>query len=217
MATRSRLSPQLHEMPNCPRSLTQQALELMDVPVSRGLRSSAEVKAFLAGIDAVRENPYKLRDMTPAVSRIIRAIERGETICVYGDFDADGVTATALLVTALQAAGGRVGPYIPDRVDEGYGLNLDALERIATRAQLVITVDCGIRSIVEVARAVQLGLDVIVTDHHSVGPQLPAALAVINPRRKDCPSKFDRLAGVVWPTGWHKLSCVLWRKKKGAA
>ena len=169
---------------------------LLQVLYNRGLRSSAEVKAFLAGIDAVRENPYKLRDMTPAVSRIIRAIERGETICVYGDFDADGVTATALLVTALQAAGGRVGPYIPDRVDEGYGLNLDALERIATRAQLVITVDCGIRSIVEVARAVQLGLDVIVTDHHSVGPQLPAALAVINPRRKDCPSKFDRLAGV---------------------
>ena len=169
---------------------------LLQVLYNRGLRSGAEVTAFLAGIDAIRENPYKLRDMAPAVNRIVKAIERGETICVYGDFDADGVTATALLVTALQAAGGRVGPYIPDRVDEGYGLNLEAIDRIAARAQLIITVDCGIRSIHEVAHAVQLGIDVIVTDHHSVGPQLPPALAVINPRRLDCSSGFDRLAGV---------------------
>ncbi|MCB0185817.1 MAG: single-stranded-DNA-specific exonuclease RecJ, partial [Caldilineaceae bacterium] len=114
----------------------------------------------------------------------------------YGDFDADGVTATALLVSALQAAGGRVGPYIPDRVDEGYGLNLEAIERIAQQATLLVTVDCGMRSVAEVALAKTLGLDVIITDHHSVGPVLPPALAVINPRRKDCPSNFDRLAGV---------------------
>ncbi|MFN8486395.1 MAG: single-stranded-DNA-specific exonuclease RecJ [Caldilineaceae bacterium] len=187
----------IHEV--APPSFLQESPEhhlLLQVLYNRGLRTSADVKAFLAGIDALRENPYKLRDMTPAVNRIVKAIERGETICVYGDFDADGVTATALLVTALQAAGGRVGPYIPDRVDEGYGLNLEAMDRIAARAQLMITVDCGIRSIQEVAHAVQLGMDVIVTDHHSVGPQLPPALAVINPRRNDCPSGFDRLAGV---------------------
>jgi single-stranded-DNA-specific exonuclease len=96
----------------------------------------------------------------------------------------------------LQALGGRVGPYIPDRVDEGYGLNVDAIVRIAEQAQLLITVDCGIRSLSEVACAVEHKLDVIVTDHHSVGKELPPALAVINPRRPDCPSKFDRLAGV---------------------
>ncbi len=169
---------------------------LLQVLYNRGLRSAPEVKAFLSGVNAVRENPYKLRDMALAVTRIVHAIERGETICVYGDFDADGVTSTALLVTALQAAGGRVGPYIPDRVDEGYGLNCEALDKIAMQATLLITVDCGIRSVVEVAHAMQLGMDVIVTDHHSVGPALPPALAVINPRRKDCPSKFDRLAGV---------------------
>jgi single-stranded-DNA-specific exonuclease len=169
---------------------------LVQVLYNRGLNSAAEINAFLRGIDAVQENPYKLRDMAPAVARIVEAIDRGETICVYGDFDADGVTATALLVSALQAAGGRVGPYIPDRVDEGYGLNLDAIERIAQQANLIITVDCGIRSLREVARAVELGLDVIVTDHHSVGPALPGALAVVNPRRKDCMGNAARLAGV---------------------
>ncbi len=187
----------IHEI--APDSFVQASPEhplLLQVLYNRGLRTSSDTKNFLSGADAVRENPYKLRDMTPAVTRIVHAIERGETMCVYGDFDADGVTSTALLVTALQAAGGRVGPYIPDRVDEGYGLNLEAIERIAKQAKLMITVDCGIRSLAEVARAIQLGLDVIVTDHHSVGPQLPGALAVINPRRKDCPSKFDRLAGV---------------------
>ncbi len=169
---------------------------LAQVLYNRGLQSSEEVKAFLTLDDAVRENPYKLIDMTPAVTRLIRAIETGETICVYGDFDADGVTATALLVSALQAAGGRVGPYIPDRVDEGYGLNLEAIDKIAQQAKLIVTVDCGMRSIAEVERAKRLGIDVIITDHHSVGPSLPPALAVINPRRKDCPSRFDRLAGV---------------------
>jgi len=173
---------------------------LVQVLYNRGLRTAEEVTAFLNRIDAVKENPYRLRDMTPAVARLLRAIEKGETICVYGDFDADGVTATALLVTALQAAGGRVGPYIPDRVDEGYGLNLEAIERIANnpdaKTKVLVTVDCGIRSVHEVARAVAAGLDVIITDHHTVGPQLPPALAVINPRRKDCPSRFERLAGV---------------------
>lgn len=169
---------------------------LAQVLYNRGLQSPAEVSAFLMLDDAVRENPYKFADMTPAVTRIVRAIETGETICVYGDFDADGVTATALLVSALQAAGGHVGPYIPDRVDEGYGLNLDAIDRIAQQAQLIITVDCGMRSIAEVERAQRLGVDVIITDHHSVGPTLPPALAVINPRRKDCPSRSVRLAGV---------------------
>ena len=169
---------------------------LVQVLYNRGLRTADAMVRFLASGVAVQENPYRLRDMVPAVSRILQAIDRGETICVYGDFDADGVTSTALLVNALQAAGGRVGPYIPDRVDEGYGLNADAITRIGRQASLIITVDCGIRSVAEVAHAGALGIDVIVTDHHSVGPVLPPAVAVINPRRVDCTSGYERLAGV---------------------
>ena len=169
---------------------------LTQVLYNRGLRSAEAIQEFLTHADAIKENPYRMRDMANAVQRIVRAIEKGETICVYGDFDADGVSSTALLVTALQLAGGKVGPYIPDRFDEGYGLNNDAITRIASKAQLLITVDCGIRSIPEVVHANQAGLDVIITDHHTVGAELPPALAVINPRRPDCPSKFDRLAGV---------------------
>ena len=169
---------------------------LLQVLYNRGLRTPERVSEFLVSEDAVVENPYALGDMRPAVARILQAIERRETICVYGDFDADGVCATALLVTALQSAGGRVGPYIPDRVDEGYGLNMDALTVIAEKAHLLITVDCGIRSIPEVEHANQLGMDVIITDHHSIGAMLPPAVAVINPQRQDVPNPTTRLAGV---------------------
>lgn len=169
---------------------------LLQVLYNRGLRQPREIRAFLERDDAVIENPYRLPDMEPAVARLLQAIARQETICVYGDFDADGVAATALLVSTLQLVGARVGPYIPDRVDEGYGLNMEAIATIATKAQLLVTVDCGIRSLNEVAYARRLGLDVIVTDHHSIGRDLPPALAVINPRRSDRPATFDRLAGV---------------------
>lgn len=167
---------------------------LVQVLYHRGLTSA--IAAFLAGRRAVRENPYRLRDMAVAVTRILRAIEVGETICVYSDFDADGVTATTLLVSTLRIAGAHVGSYIPDRVDEGYGLNVEAIEHIAGQAKLIITVDCGMRSVAQVQRACALGLDVIITDHHSLGSEMPPALALINPRRPDCPSKFERLAGV---------------------
>ena len=169
---------------------------LLQVLYNRGLRTPRQVRNFLTGEDAVLENPFRLCDMENAAARILSAIRREETICVYGDFDADGVCATALLVSALQCIGGRVGPYIPDRVDEGYGLNLDALSAIAAKAKLLITVDCGIRSVAEVAHARALGMDVIITDHHSIGPVLPPALAVINPRRHQGDGGFDRLAGV---------------------
>ncbi|MBX2997584.1 MAG: single-stranded-DNA-specific exonuclease RecJ [Caldilineaceae bacterium] len=170
---------------------------LLQIVYNRGVWDAAAVAGFLNGEDALLENPYRLKDMDAAVARIMRAIEKKEVICVYGDFDADGVTATTLLVEALQAAGGRVGAYIPDRVDEGYGLNISSIEeRIAGKAKLLITVDCGIRSLAEIAAAVKMGIDVIITDHHSVGPDLPPALAVINPQRADCGSSFKRLAGV---------------------
>ena len=163
---------------------------------SRGVQAPDEVEAFLAGVARV-DNPFRIAGMNEAVERIRRAIRNGERIAVYGDFDADGVTATALMVQTLSALGAFVRPYIPHRVDEGYGLNNSALSELAREGQqLIITVDCGIRAVDEVAFANRLGLDVIVTDHHSVGAELPPALAVINPKRADCDYLFKGLAGV---------------------
>jgi single-stranded-DNA-specific exonuclease len=163
---------------------------------NRGIDNPADVEAFLAG-ETRLDDPFRIKGVNEAVTRIRRAIRQGERMVVYGDFDADGVTATALLVQALGALGGFVRPYIPHRVDEGYGLNNNALAELAREGQqLVITVDCGIRSVDEVAFANRLGLDVIVTDHHSIGPALPPALAAINPKRPDCPYPFKGLAGV---------------------
>jgi single-stranded-DNA-specific exonuclease len=134
--------------------------------------------------------------MSEAVSRLRDAIRRGERIAVYGDFDTDGVTATALLVQTLSALGAQVEPYIPHRVDEGYGLNLDALRHLWQQGiRVVVTVDCGIRSIPEVTEASK-GLDLIVTDHHSVGEELPPAVAIINPKQPGCRYPFKDLAGV---------------------
>ena len=168
---------------------------LLQALYNRGMRTAEEMSAFLANDDAVQENPFRLKDMTTAVERIIRAIESGERLCVYGDFDADGVCATAVLVSALQAVGAQAGAYIPNRVDEGYGLNTEAIALIAGKADILITVDCGIRAVEEIAYARSLGMDVIVTDHHTIGATLPPALAVVNPRRSDDAGGFTRLAG----------------------
>ena len=192
-------SKRWEQYPAAPINFLQDSPEhpiLLQILYNRGIREPEQIASFLDGADAVQENPFRLKDMYRAVQRIVTAIDKKETICVYGDFDADGVTATALLVSALQRAGAQVGGYIPDRVDEGYGLNVEAIERISQQATLLVTVDCGIRSLEEVAVARRLGMDVIVTDHHSVGKELPAALAVINPRRSDDRSTFDSLAGV---------------------
>lgn len=162
----------------------------------RGYTTPAAISAFLADGAAASVNPFALSDMDRAVERIVRAIDAQEIICVYGDFDADGVTATALLAIALQAAGAKVGVYIPERVDEGYGLNLEAIGRVAQKANLIVTVDCGMRSLAEVAHANALGVDVVITDHHSLGDVLPAAVAVVNPRRQGCPDDDAQLSGV---------------------
>jgi single-stranded-DNA-specific exonuclease len=169
---------------------------VVQILYNRNVREPEQVRAFLAQ-DTLLHDPFHLQGMEVAVARIVRAVYNGERIAVYGDFDADGVTATALLTQTLQALGATVTPYIPDRVEEGYGLNTDALDKLAQRgADLIITVDCGIRSADEVAHGNRLGLDIIVTDHHSVGPELPPALAVINPRQPGCGYPFKDLAGV---------------------
>jgi len=163
---------------------------------NRGLTSREEIDDFMAC--RIRDdNPFALAGMNEAVARIRLAIKREEKIAIYGDFDADGVTATALLVETLCALGGQAQPYIPDRVDEGYGINCGALKRLADEGvTLVVTVDCGIRSVEEIAYGRRLGLDIIVTDHHSVGHTLPPAVACINPRRLDSKYPFRELAGV---------------------
>lgn len=161
---------------------------------NRGFEDPRAAHEFLNG-KSLNDDPFQLKDMDAAVSRINVAIRERQPIAVYGDFDADGVCATALMVQTLRALGGDVKPYIPNRADEGYGLNAPALECLAGRGvKLVITVDCGIRAIAEVAAGNSAGLDIIVTDHHSIGPELPPALAVINPRQDGCPGEA-RLAG----------------------
>lgn len=163
---------------------------------NRGITAPQDVQDFLAGARP-EDNPFRLKGMSEAVTRLRQAIRRGELVAIYGDFDADGVTATALLVETLSALGAKVKPYIPHRVDEGYGLNIGALRQLASQGVgVVVTVDCGIRSATEVSCGRKLGLDLIITDHHSVGEEIPPALAVINPKQPDCPYPFKDLAGV---------------------
>lgn len=183
------------------RRLSSLPAVLVQILYNRGLTDPAHVQAFLDGRYLEKDDPFLLPDMEKAVTRIEQAIARGERIVVYGDFDADGVTATVLLVEALRLMGlarNQAQPYIPDRVDEGYGLNAEALTRLRQEkeADLVVTVDCGIRSVAEVEHANAIGLDVIVTDHHSVGKKLPPAVAVVNPKREASAYPETGLAGV---------------------
>jgi len=172
---------------------------LVQVLYNRGITGREQVAAFLDPNPPLR-NPLeapKLKGLDKAVARLRRAIQHHEPVAVYGDYDVDGVTATALLTQALTALGADARPYIPDRVDEGYGLNKEALRKLKDMGvRLVVTVDCGIRSPVEVAFGNELGLDLIVTDHHSVADELPQALACINPKQNNCPYPSKELAGV---------------------
>ncbi len=166
---------------------------------NRGVTSQIQVADFLNPDPPIR-NPLeapKLKGLDKAVARLRRAIQQREPVAVYGDYDVDGVTATALLTQTLSALGAAAHPYIPDRVDEGYGLNKDALAKLHGQGvRVVVTVDCGIRSPQEVVFGNELGLDLIVTDHHAVAADVPPALACINPRQSDCPYPFKDLAGV---------------------
>lgn len=164
----------------------------------RELRDPEAVRAFLdADYKHGLHDPFRMRGIPEASARIAQAIERGEPMAVYGDFDTDGVTAVTLLVQALTAMGGTIRPYIPHRTREGYGLNGQAIHQLAAEGvRLLITVDCGISNVSEVAEATRLGLDVIVTDHHTPPAELPAALAVVNPKQPDCAYPYKQLVGV---------------------
>ncbi len=151
---------------------------------------------FQAGYSKLAD-PFLIKDMDRAVERIKLALTRRERIAIYGDFDADGVTACSLLVQFLRAVGGDVVPRIPHRVDEGYGLNPAALRRLAAQnVRVVITVDCGISNLAEVELARELGMDVIITDHHRPPPDLPRALATLNVRQTGDLYPYKGLAGV---------------------
>ncbi|MBI5929322.1 MAG: single-stranded-DNA-specific exonuclease RecJ [Chloroflexi bacterium] len=169
---------------------------LAQVLYNRGLTTPQNASSFLSG-DLPLHDPMQMLGMGKAVGRIRQAIKRKEKIVIYGDFDADGVTSTAVLVTTIRALGGVVEHYIPNRIDEGYGLNTPALLELARRGtKLVVTVDCGIRSVEEVQAGRDAGLDIIVTDHHSIGEIIPPAYAVLNPKQVNCPYPEDMLAGV---------------------
>ncbi len=167
---------------------------LAQVLINRGFQKPEAARSFLYDKKTTHD-PFDMPDMEKAVQRILKGIKQQERMIVYGDFDADGVTSTTLMVQALKTLGADAHPYIPHRVDEGYGLNSPALEGIAKDgATLVITVDCGIRSVQEVEDGKAAGLDIIITDHHSLGPQMPQAYAVINPKIDGY--REDMLAGV---------------------
>lgn len=163
----------------------------------RGVADADSGRRFLAATLADIRDPLLLRGMSEAVERLGRARHLGETVCVYGDYDVDGITATAMLVDFLRAAGFSCFYHIPHRLDDGYGLSAESIGAVAAQgARVIVTVDCGISAVAEAAYAASLGIDLIITDHHLPGPELPLACAVIDPLRPSCPYPFKALAGV---------------------
>ena len=164
---------------------------------NRGITSSAEADSFLKADERLSIDPFLLPDMHAAVNRVFKALFSGEKIAIYGDFDADGITATALLVQGLTALGGDVVPYIPHRLYEGYGLKVAALEKLRKQGvTLVITVDTGITAFTECEKAHKMGMDILITDHHVPLEKLPAAKIIVDPKRTDSQCPFIDFAGV---------------------
>ncbi len=164
---------------------------------NRGFEENEAAERFVNGEVLGSTDPFLMIGMDAAVRRLHQAVTSGESVAVYGDYDVDGVTSTALLVEFLSLLDVVARPYIPNRFDEGYGLNMEALQQLADeRVNLVITVDCGVRSVAEVAFANTLGLDMILSDHHHPGETLPPAVAVINPKQEGDPYPEKYLAGV---------------------
>lgn len=162
----------------------------------RGINTRDAIEDFLSN-DSELASPFEIKDMDKAVGRIKRAIEEGEPVCVYGDYDADGVTSTTLMYSYLETVGANVMYYIPSREDEGYGMNIKAVDFLNEKGiKLIITVDNGIAAINEISYAKSLGIDTVVTDHHMPVGELPDACAVVDLHRSDCNSRFKQLSGV---------------------
>jgi len=170
---------------------------LAQILVNRGIKSQQDALHFLSPSLSSLHDPLQLPDMQMAVQRIWQAVLDKEKVLVFGDYDVDGITSTALMLMTLHTLGLEASYYIPDRIEEGYGFNLQGIQKaIAYKASLIITVDCGISAIEEVKKAVSYGIDVIITDHHLPLTKLPEAIAVINPNRYDSSYPFKTLAGV---------------------
>lgn len=188
--------------PGAPQELIQAMPELEPLIVNllyqRGITAPEQIQAFFTNnYRAGMHDPFLLHGMQAAARRIVQAINNQEAIAVYGDFDTDGVTAVTLLTQTITAMGGNIRPYIPHRMREGYGLNSEAIDQLNTEGiRLLITVDCGISNSVEVEHANSVGIDVIVTDHHTPPDLLPNALAIVNPKLVDCPYPYKQLVGV---------------------
>ncbi len=165
--------------------------------LKNGITTKQEVQTFLNPTRNDFYDPFLMPDMKEAVNRILKAIDLQEKVVIYGDYDADGITSITVLKKFLAERGLEVGQYIPNRLDEGYGLNKNAIDYIKSQGyNLMITVDCGISGIDEIEYATNLGIEVIVTDHHEPGEEIPKCLAVIDAKRKDNIYPFNQLAGV---------------------
>ena len=170
--------------------------EIGQILKNRGINSEEDAEIFInPSLDYLRD-PFLMRDMEKAVYRIEYAIENNQNIWIYGDYDVDGVSSTSVLCLYFDSIGFPVKYYIPNRLEEGYGINEDAIGVLKNQGcDLLISVDCGITSVKEVELANQLGIDVIITDHHEVQDEIPNAYAVINPKQKNCNYPFDMLCG----------------------
>jgi single-stranded-DNA-specific exonuclease len=170
---------------------------LVQLLYNRGVTRPQDFPSFLASDTSLMADPFRLPDMEAAVNRIYRALLAGETIGVYGDFDADGITATAVLVQGITLLGNKAIPYIPHRQTEGHGLTTTVLKKLRDQGvTLVITVDCGVTDVTETKKADKMGMDIIITDHHSPLEEVPEAIAVIDPKMKNSTYPYTTLAGV---------------------
>ncbi len=190
-----RFKPKGREKRSIPPELASLGVpqRLLELLCDRGINTPEAIAHYLHPRKEDLHDPMLMQDMDKAVTVVRDALCNGEEIVIFGDYDVDGVTATAILLTYLRKQGASATFYIPDRHGEGYGLNMAAIEQIAAHAKLLITVDCGITCAKEVARARELGMRVIVTDHHQLGEELPQCEAVLNPLLGDYP--FKKLCG----------------------
>jgi len=164
---------------------------------NRGIKTMEEGERFIKPSLYHLHSPFLMKDMDRAVERVIKALDNRERVLIYGDYDVDGVSSTAMLMAFLREVGMSPQYYIPHRIREGYGLNIDSIRRFGAEGlSLLITVDCGVSDHREIGEAAKFGIDTIVVDHHEISEELPPAWAVLNPKRRDCPFPFDRLAGV---------------------
>lgn len=199
--------------PEAEKSLASFQQPLRQILFNRGYSTESSALNYLAATPPPGSEPNNLLGMGEAVARLSSAISNHEKLAIYGDYDADGVTATALMVQVLSALEANVEGYIPNRFEEGYGLNTEALEYLKERkVNLIITVDCGVRSLPEANHAKRLGLDMIITDHHHPSEELPQVISVINPKQPEDPYPDKNLAGVGLA---YKLALALLDNERG--